>query len=59
VHCPYATPQALETDQIASDGITLSTAAIAGIAAGCVVVVVGLLVVIVILVKRKPTEEYV
>jgi hypothetical protein len=59
VHCPYPTPQALETDQTASDGITLSTAAIAGIAAGCVVVVVGLLVVIVILVKRKPTEEYV
>jgi hypothetical protein len=59
-NCPYPTPQALTSDQTASsDGLALSTPAIAGIAAGCVVLAVGLIVAVVIIVKRKPTEEYV
>jgi len=59
--CPYPTPQADSADQTAlSDGgLSLSIAAIAGIAVGCVVLVVGLIVVIVFIVKRAPTEEYV
>jgi len=59
-NCPYPTPQALTSDQTASSaGLALSTPAIAGIAAGCVVLAVGLIVAVVIIVKRKPTEEYV
>jgi cell division protein FtsN len=40
-------------------GLSLSIPAIAGIAAGCVVLVVGLIVVIIVVKRRIPTEEYV
>jgi len=59
--CPYPTPQADTADQSAMSvgGLSLSIPAIAGIAAGCVVLVVGLIVVIIVVKRRIPTEEYV
>jgi len=59
--CPYATPQADSADQTASSdgGLSLSVAAIAGIAVGCVVLVVGLIVIVIVVKKRTHTEEYV
>jgi hypothetical protein len=58
--CPYPTAQALSSDQTASTvALSLSTAAIAGIAVGCVVLVVGLIVIVVLVKRTHPTEEYV
>jgi hypothetical protein len=59
--CPFPTPQALTADQIAlSDGgLSLSTAAIAGIAVGCIVLVVGLIVIVIVVKKRTHPEEHV